>query len=206
MRHAFVLPESISTVHNIIRLFQWLVSAVELTSVYLCDSVWHLSIDWCFRFYELLYIASMDLPLALQLLVALTSQSSRARCSHLKISVPPSPTPHILIYSMHMLRYFFKARQLCTQSLPSLVQAQKLYPLLDPDLVLCLELVGWCRAGIKAQSPNSLTKCRLVAWDTPAMPVLLHSLALAQHSRYFSGDGKSKRASRGSRNEERTTG
>lgn len=70
----------------------------------------------------------------------------------------------------------------------------------------CLELVGWCRAGIKAQSPNSLTKCRLVAWDTPAMPVLLHSLALAQHSRYFSGDGKSKRASRGSRNEERTTG
>lgn len=56
MRYAFELPESISTGHNIVRLFQWLVSAVELTSVYLCDSVWHLSIDWCFRFYAWLLL------------------------------------------------------------------------------------------------------------------------------------------------------
>ena len=71
----------------------------------------------------------MDVPLALQLLVALTSQSSRARCSHLKISVlGKSEKPRLYAHAQILLL--------------SLVQAQKLYPLLDPDLVPCLELVG----------------------------------------------------------------
>ena len=72
----------------------------------------------------------------------------------------------------------FSKPEICALNLlPSLSQAQKLLSAFRPWS--CWELVGWCGAGIKAQSPHSLTKCRLVAWDTPAMPVLLHSLALA---------------------------